>query len=403
MRSSDPLCIACITHSCTKLAQLFAFIHFTANARPGKNAACVHSEGLFVHPKEQILVACLAVALLAGCRPQEQIARYTVPKPELINPVSSSAPAASAAAPQAILGAIIPAGEQSWFFKLSGEPKSVEAVHDAFVEFVKSVKFAGGGSQPSWTLPEGWKEQPGSQFRFATIQLPDMSTGGKPLEIAVSSAGGSVLDNINRWRGQVGLQRIEQGELASTAEQFKVGDAEATLVHLVGTATGSGMGGGPFAAASSGGPAPPPLAQKKAADAGLVYELPREWKPGRLDALSVALFTTEEGEAKCKITITPAGGDLLDNVNRWRTEQVGLPAIKAADLASSVQKIETLGVQGDYVELVGPGDVTESRAILAVMAAVKGQTWFIKLLGDSEIAAREKPRFEAFVKSLKFK
>ena len=46
---------------------------------------------------------------------------------------------------------------------------------------------------------------------------------------------------------------------------------------------------------------------------------------------------------------------------------------------------------------------TEPKTILGVMAAVKGQTWFIKLFADAQIAAREKPRFEAFVKSLKLK
>jgi hypothetical protein len=343
------------------------------------------------------------LACLVGCRPQEQIAKYTVPKPDLINPVSTSAPPhAAAAAPQAILGAIIPVGKQSWFFKLTGDPAAVEPQREAFLEFVKSVTFA-SSDKPSWTLPEGWKERPGSEFRFATIQLPLSAADGKPLEIAVSSAGGTVLDNVNRWRGQVGLKRIELDELASTTTRFQASERDGTLVVLVGTAVGGGMGAGPFAAAAGGGSAPPPLAQKKAADAGLIYELPREWKPGRLDALSVALFTTEEGEQKCKITITQAGGDLLMNVNRWRTQQVGLPAIEAADLAGNVKKIETLGVQGDYVELIGPGDVTDSRTILAVMAAVKGQTWFIKLLGNSEIAAREKPRFEAFVKSLKMK
>jgi len=344
------------------------------------------------------------VACLAGCRPHEQIAKYTVPKPDLINPVSTSGPAAATApVEQAILGAIIPVGEQSWFFKLTGDPQAVEPQRDAFLAFVKSVKFASGGDKPTWTLPEGWKERPGSEFRFATIELPASAAGSKPLEIAVSAAGGTVLDNVNRWRGQVGLKPIDEAELAKTTESFEAGDKSGTFVRLVGTASGSGMGGGPFASAASRGESPPPLAQKKAADAGIAYEVPPQWKSAPLDAISMASFTTDEGAEKIKITITSAGGDLLSNVNRWRTQQVGLPAIKAADLASSVQKIETLGVQGDYVELIGPGDVAESRTILAVMAAVKGQTWFVKLIGHSDLAAREKPRFEAFVKSLKMK
>ena len=39
-------------------------------------------------------------------------------------------------------------------------------------------------------------------------------------------------------------------------------------------------------------------------------------------------------------------------------------------------------------------------SILGVMAAAGGRVWFTKLLGDADLAQREKPRFEAFVKSL---
>jgi hypothetical protein len=47
--------------------------------------------------------------------------------------------------------------------------------------------------------------------------------------------------------------------------------------------------------------------------------------------------------------------------------------------------------------------VASRQAILGVMAAAGGRLWFIKLKGDHDLAAREKPRFEAFVKSLKLK
>jgi hypothetical protein len=176
----------------------------------------------------------------------------------------------------------------------------------------------------------------------------------------------------------VSLPRLAEDELAKSTEKFSAGEKEGTLVLLIGTSSGRGMGGGPFA--GGGSSAPPALAQKKAADAGIAYDVPPEWKPARPDAISIAAFTPAEGDEKCRITIASAGGDLLMNVNRWR-DQIGLAKVDAADLA----------------------DVTKSETILGVMAAVRGQTWFVKLRGESEIAAREKPRFEAFVKSLKMK
>ncbi len=105
------------------------------------------------------------------------------------------------------------------------------------------------------------------------------------------------------------------------------------------------------------------------------------------------------------ITVSSAGGDLHSNVNRWRG-QIGLAPVDRAELAKTAQKIDTFGTSGDYVELVGPESADKHiadkrRTILGVRADAGEGTWFVKLIGDSELAAREKSNFEAFVKSLK--
>src|SRR5438094_464914 len=83
---------------------------------------------------------------LGGCRPAEQITRYTVPKPELIDPtlVAKSGPPA-AAVRQEMLGAILVVRDAGWFFKLTGDPESVDSVHDTFIALLKSVNFAPDG------------------------------------------------------------------------------------------------------------------------------------------------------------------------------------------------------------------------------------------------------------------
>jgi len=211
----------------------------------------------------RICIAAL-LALLSGCGGGDEIARYTVSKPELVDPTlvaKSKASAAvgqpaAAASTQQTLGLIVPIGNGSWFFKLTGEKADVEPQYEAFVQFVSSIKFSHGSDpKPSWTLPEGWKELPGSQFRFATIRLPEDS-GVKPLEISVSVAGGEVLANINRWRGQLNLKTISADELATTTKTLDVDGHEARLVSLVGTGSGT-MSGAPFAPFASGAALPP--------------------------------------------------------------------------------------------------------------------------------------------------
>src|SRR5436190_16068619 len=125
-----------------------------------------------------LVAGCLAAGAI-GCKPAEQITKYSVPKPELIDPTLTAA--AAEPAPQAVqmLGVIVPTGEQSWFFKLTGDPAVVEPAHTAFVDFVKSVKFSAAG-EPTWKLPEGWKTRPAKQFGFATVEF---ESAGQRLEI----------------------------------------------------------------------------------------------------------------------------------------------------------------------------------------------------------------------------
>src|SRR5262245_341780 len=135
----------------------------------------------FPSPRFRPLAALLvAVLLAAGCRPQDEIARYTQPKPELIDPTLVKA----AAEEQQMLGAIILVDKAGWFFKLTGAKAQVAPLADQFESFVKDLKFEGRPAEPKWKLPPGWKERPGNEFRFATLVIP---TDGKALELTVST------------------------------------------------------------------------------------------------------------------------------------------------------------------------------------------------------------------------
>ena len=202
----------------------------------------------------------LGVSFVSGCGQHDQIAHYTVTKPELIDPTpqAKSKPPA-AATEQQTLGLIVPVGDMGWFFKLTGSKDAVEPQYEAFLQFITSIKFsAEPDAKPKWALPAGWKEKetPPGGMRFATIQI---AADGTPLELSViplPKAGAEtqkyVLDNVNRWRNQLNLKPISADDLPASTKTLDIDGHESTLVSLVGAGSG-GMTGAPFAR----GPLPP--------------------------------------------------------------------------------------------------------------------------------------------------
>ena len=62
----------------------------------------------------------------------------------------------------------------------------------------------------AWVLPQGWSVLPTKPMRLASFAVVVGETTG---ECGVSIAGGAMLDNINRWRGQVGIPPIKESDL----------------------------------------------------------------------------------------------------------------------------------------------------------------------------------------------
>jgi hypothetical protein len=286
----------------------------------------------------------------------------------------------------------------TWFFKLTGPADAVEPQMNSFMSFLKSIRFS--DKNPNWSLPEGWKEKPGSEMRFATIQI---ATDGKPLELSViplPTAEGSLndylLSNVNRWRGQLGLDPHSPEEFADRVEKLELNDGPAWIVRFVGHQTGQPMGATPFAGKGmppreSAGPSVAP------SDLPFEAEIPAGWTAGKAGMMQLAVYEVRDGSRQTAISVSTAGGDLTDNVNRWRG-QVQLPPLKHVELAKELRPIKIGELMGTWVEAVGPAET-----ILAVVVEAQGKQWFIKLKGDAELAEREKPQFEKFVQSLKFR
>ena len=77
-----------------------------------------------------------------------------------------------------------------------------------------------GNGAMKWSVPKGWTETQGSGMRFATLTPP----GGIKAELAVvvlPGAAGGEPANVNRWRGQIGLQPLDDNALAGLRKPVK--------------------------------------------------------------------------------------------------------------------------------------------------------------------------------------
>jgi hypothetical protein len=204
--------------------------------------------------RQAILVALCCFAA-AGCSDKPPIKSYTVKKPEpleaMANPHDAGLPKTlpgeeappSGPPTDRTLAVIVPTTPQGWFFKLTGPEAAVAALETKFNDFLSTVKFENG--EPTWKLPDGWQQQPGNAFRFATIVIPGEA---KPLELTVSGLPNSgddnvnyVLANVNRWRGQLQLPKIDADALGIETQTIEVDGTTATRVNLAGHAAAGGM------------------------------------------------------------------------------------------------------------------------------------------------------------------
>jgi len=371
---------------------------------------------------------------LAGCGGDPpQVTRYRAVKPQVLweanhvdrddvgaahatpgTPVTPSRPAR----PTRMLAAAVPQGKLTWFFKLTGPPADVAKQREPFEQLVRSIRFEGAGP-PAWTLPDGWRrdERPTSAMRFATLRTAkdDGADGGEGgLEISViplpsdeDDPAGYLLSNVNRWRGQLGLPRLEAEQLADETERLELEGASATLVDFTGrSAAGGRPMAGPFAAERPGPQLPPGggARPRPAAPAPLVYEVPSGWREKPAGGMRKAAFEVGDDGRTVDVTVIdlPAGaGSLLQNVNRWRG-QIGLSDFDEAALQEAVSPLKIDGRPADYVRLAGPESADPRESILAAVVTTDDRTWFVKLKGDAALADREQDRFKAFLASLRF-
>lgn len=169
-----------------------------------------------------------------------------------------------------ILGVIQHRTDAVWFFKMTGDADLAEQQKPAFVAFLKSVKFTtvqaqtelppshppigdtGMGAptasapvssegKPDWQVPASWQEVSGGQFLVAKFTITGKSSATAVNVSRSPGEGGGLVGNINRWRGQLGLTSLSDGDVNKLVTAIDVPGGRASLVDLSGTDARTGQ------------------------------------------------------------------------------------------------------------------------------------------------------------------
>ncbi|TWU59350.1 hypothetical protein Poly51_21380 [Rubripirellula tenax] len=370
----------------------------------------------------QTIFGCLIAAMVAlsGCDKTDPIITYRVPKkvPEELRTPQDR-----------MLAAMVPNGDQVWFFKVTGPETAVSTISDSFRSFVEDVQFNDGSPDLS-QLPDGWRKGGDKPMRFASI---DIETPGKQLDVSVSQLGrlddydAMVAMNVNRWRNQLALPNSDQRWAEAAEIKVAAADGKSVWVDLVGEGGDSPMtppfasGAAPFAGGAApfaGGGQPPMTAAPQTRDAGLpaqqaqqtqpderlTFDRPTGWRDGKMSTMRMAAFNVGPEDAPAEITVIPAGGDLRGNVARWigQVREGKSPDDVVDQAMEDAIDVTVDGRPGQRFYLTSEDEA--GQAIDATIVPLDGgMSLFIKMTGPAKTVSGESEAIADFLKSLKLK
>lgn len=289
-------------------------------------------------------------------------------------------------------------------------------------------------------VPPNWEAQPLSQMRQASFLVHGDNGAVADISfVTLGPAAGNVLDNVNRWLGQLAQPPVTDEKLKSMIQPLATPRGNVAVVDLSGQpengdATKDGRIIGAMATDESGtaffkmrgnaallgaekenflkwvsasrsaattspiaNTSQPPANSDKPPE--IKWNVPAGWSPAAPSAMRYASFTAEKNGEKVDISVVTFpgdGGSDVQNVNRWR-QQIGLPAVGAELLQSMITPVHAGDLHLDTVDMTGA-----SARVLAAWTRRNGRAWFFKLTGPANIVEEEKPQFAAFLQSIRF-
>jgi hypothetical protein len=95
---------------------------------------------------------------------------------------------------------------------------------------------------PKFTAPASWKQEPGSGMSKVDFVISDAQQRARvkviPFRDSEGQMIGDPLSNINRWRGEVGLEPIQQDKLAANSESIQIDGKPAMFAAMIPDAKG---------------------------------------------------------------------------------------------------------------------------------------------------------------------
>jgi hypothetical protein len=148
---------------------------------------------------------------LIGCDRPEPVT-YTIPKEE-----RSVAPAEPTSEPASQPPEMPAPGGNSGMRVLPGMQEAAQAAPEL-----------------SYTVPEGWEEFPPQSVRKANFRVSDEKGSAEVAVTVFPGDVGGLLANVNRWRGQIGLDPLDAAGMKPIARPIPISQHQGTLVELQG-------------------------------------------------------------------------------------------------------------------------------------------------------------------------
>ena len=288
----------------------------------------------------------------------------------------------------------------------------------------------------AWQAPDDWKKEAVSQFLTAAYTLPG---GGRVTVSKLGGDGGGLAANINRWRGQLGFEPLDDKDVSGQPLKVTDSNEEMLLFNLTKLDSVDDTPGilagvlplkletwyfkfsGPvsvlrkseglfmeflrsvrIAGSKKLAPAPTSSGGKK-----IHVTAPDGWTSSEGSSMRVASFSIAGRDgASADVSVVPLPGDagsILDNVNRWRSQLQLSPLTSADDPALGKREQSPAGeIFISHMISIEPMADGKKSAIGTAIMKRPGMTWFFKITGEATLVQENLEKFDSFVRSATF-
>jgi hypothetical protein len=157
----------------------------------------------------RFLQLSIPILLLAAACPDEQVSHEHLAK--VAEP--SPAPAPTLAAPAAPAAPQLPPGHPPL-----NQPEMPGTPPPGMAGNVPMPPRPTGEAQIAWIVPQGWTQTLTGGIRYATLKPPN---GNVDVSVVVlGGPAGGEMANVNRWRGQIGLPPLTEGDLPKARQSL---------------------------------------------------------------------------------------------------------------------------------------------------------------------------------------